>query len=374
MLTRRTALRWGLTGGALLALGPVLTSCRMYDELGAPDANGLRLPPDFTSRVIATSGQTVGATGQGWHFAPDGGATFPAPDGGWIYVSNCELDSGFGGASMVRFDSAGDVVDAKRILNGTRRNCAGGATPWGTWLSCEEVSRGAVYECDPFGLAPAVRHDAMGWFNHEAAAVDPTAQVVYLSEDQSNGGLYRFVPDAYPDLSAGTLEVLVDDAGALTWVEVPNPNPTAAETSTRSQVPNMRVFNGGEGLAWNDGKLYLTTKGDNRVWTYTPATNSLAIIYDAATLDDPVLTGVDNVTVTPRGDVYVAEDGGNMQICLLFGKDLKVPQDFLELTGVSGSEMTGPAFDPSGTRLYFSSQWNPGRTYEVTGPFRSQTA
>jgi secreted PhoX family phosphatase len=332
------------------------------------------LPPDFTSRVIATSGQTVGATGLGWHFAPDGGATFPTPDGGWIYVSNCEIDSGFGGASMVRFDSAGEIVDAKRILHGTRRNCAGGATPWGTWLSCEEVSRGAVFECDPFGVAPAVRHDAMGWFNHEAAAVDPGNQVIYLSEDQINGGLYRFVPDAYPDLSAGTLEVVVDESGVLTWVEVPNPNPTAAQTSTRSQVPNMRVFNGGEGLAWNSGKLHLTTKGDNRVWTYTPATNALAVIYDAATLDDPVLTGVDNVTVTPRGDIYVAEDGGNMQICLLFGKDIKVPQDFLELTGVSGSEMAGPAFDPSGTRLYFSSQWNPGRTYEVTGPFRSPVA
>jgi len=114
--------------------------------------------------------------------------------------------------------------------------------------------------------------------------------------------------------------------------------------------------------------VYFTTKGDNRVWTYDPVANSLTIIYDDSTSPTPVLTGVDNVTVSRSGDVFVAEDGGNMELVVLSPEGDVAP--FLRL-GVSGSEITGPAFDPSGTRLYFSSQRNPGRTYEITGPFRS---
>jgi secreted PhoX family phosphatase len=303
-----------------------------------------------------------------WHAAPDGGATFPTGDGGWIYVSNSELDGGLGGAGMLRFDSGGTLVDARSILTGTSRNCAGGPTPWGTWLSCEEVSRGAVFECDPYGIEPAIRHDALGWFNHEAAAVDPDAGTVYLTEDRSDGALYRFVPAAYPDLSDGVLEVLTEVGGVLNWTPLTNPNPTSSQTSTRHQVTGTRRFDGGEGAWWSAGKLYFTTKGDNRVWTYEPSTNTLTVVYDVATSSEPVLSGVDNVTVTPVGDVFVAEDGGDMQICFLSDYGVNA---FVQVTGVSGSEITGPAFDPSGSRLYFSSQRNPGVTYEVTGPFRS---
>jgi secreted PhoX family phosphatase len=130
----------------------------------------------------------------------------------------------------------------------------------------------------------------------------------------------------------------------------------------------MKVFNGGEGAWYDRGKLFFTTKGDNRVWTYDPAANVLAVRYDAATQPAPaVLTGVDNVTVAASGDVYVAEDGGNMELVILSPEGDVAP--FLRVD-VSGSELTGPAFDPSGTRLYFSSQRNPGRTYEIRGPFR----
>ena len=110
------------------------------------------------------------------------------------------------------------------------------------------------------------------------------------------------------------------------------------------------------------------TGPDGRVWSYTPATNVLDIVYDAATASEAPLTGLDNVTVAESsGEVFVAEDGGNMEICLLV-PDGAVP--FLRLEGADGSEITGPAFSPDGTRLYFSSQRHPGRTYEVTGPFR----
>jgi len=146
------------------------------------------------------------------------------------------------------------------------------------------------------------------------------------------------------------------------------PDPTAAAVDTRFQVAEMKVFAGGEG-AWFDGEaLYFTTKVDNRVWRHDPEANALTMIYDWATSPDPLLTGVDNVTVAGSGDVFVCEDGGNMEIVMLTPEGTVAP--FLRL-GVSGSELTGVAFDPSGTRMYFSSQRNPGTTYEVSGPFRS---
>lgn len=193
---RRTFLRAAVVGGSAAAFGgtlwrgaayaaPAQPGTGPYGSLGAPDARGIRLPAGFTSRVIARSGQTVAGTSYTWHNAPDGGACY-ADGTGWIYVSNSEINPS-GGASAVRFSSNGTITSAYRILSGTRTNCAGGKTPWNTWLSCEEVDRGYVYETDPWGVAAAVRRDAMGRFKHEAAAADPVRRVVYLTEDESNG-------------------------------------------------------------------------------------------------------------------------------------------------------------------------------------------
>ena len=115
--------------------------------------------------------------------------------------------------------------------------------------------------------------------------------------------------------------------------------------------------------------MYFTTKGDNQVRAYDPVANTLTVVYDDNTSPTPVLTGVDNITVSRAGDVYVAEDGGNMELVIL-----SVEGDhaaFARLTGVAGSELTGPAFSPDGLRLYVSSQRAPGRTYEISGPFRA---
>jgi secreted PhoX family phosphatase len=358
---------------------PMRSNIANLGPLDAPDANGVRLPQGFTSRIVARSGQMVENSDYLWHGAPDGGATFPTEDGGWIYVSNAELNGVAGGVGAIRFGADGNIVGAYSILGGTARNCAGGLTPWGSWLSCEEVSNGEVYECDPFGSAAAIRRSALGVFNHEAVAVDPATQQLYLTEDEPDGRLYRFTPaqltaEGYADLNAGTLEVAQvagNPEGMVSWLVVPDP--AATTTATRQQVAGSTAFDGGEGIWFHQGVVYFTTKGDNRVWAFDTLTSMLTLIYDRSTSPTPILSGVDNVTVSPDGDVLVAEDGGDLEIVAI--APTGVPTSLIQLVGHDASEITGPAFDPSLTRLYFSSQRGTlgsssnGMTFEISGPF-----
>jgi secreted PhoX family phosphatase len=379
-MDRRTFLRSALGTAGAIALGPALWQRALgdppspgggYGPLGPPDANGIRLPAGFSSREIARTGSPVPGTTHLWHGAPDGGATYPTDDGGWIYVSNSEAPSVLGGgAGAVRFGAGGEIVDAYTILAGTNINCAGGPTPWGTWLSCEEHEQGIVWECDPAGAFVGTPLPALGTFAHEAAAVDPVHEHVYLTEDESDGRFYRFRPAAYPSLAEGVLEAaVVAGDGTVTWLEIPNVGGGALDP-TRHQVPATTAFRGGEGAWYHEGVVYFTTKGDNRVWALDCAAQQLSIVYDADASGGP-LRGVDNITVLPDGRLLVAEDGGDMQICMVDG-DVVAP--IVEIVGQSTSEITGPALDPSGTRLYFSSQRgisDPGLgiTYEVAGPF-----
>lgn len=419
---RRRLLRKGLIASGVLAIGPGLWGCTTQGSprsakplalnkkvSNIPNLAGtlhevavendlmtkMMVPRGFSVREVARTGQRAYAgSDYVWHGLPDGGATFPMEDGGWVYASNAEMGGWRqGGVGALRFNAQGDVIDSYSICTGTSKNCAGGPTPWGTWLTCEEIDEGLVYECDPTGRQLAVPAPALGMFKHEAAAVDPVYRHIYLTEDTEDGNFYRFVPDNYPDggradLSKGRLEVAVVSGidplqtRPVAWKTVPNPlprlggdDPERREAPTRLQVPGATSFNGGEGCWYHEGLVYFTTKGDNRVWVLDTHASTLDLIYDKHTDQafNPGIDDVDNIVVSAGGDVLVAEDGDEMRLVVV-GADV-TPFELVNVIGQRDSEICGPAFSPDGERLYFSSQkgyagdHTDGRIYELRGPF-----
>lgn len=413
-MDRRRFLAGSVAAGSAIALGPTFwhrayaapaqPGPSPYGALLEPDANGFRLPAGFRSDVVARSGLPVSPTQPYvWHPFPDGSGIVPLPDG-YAYASNSEVfGPAGGGASAIRFDREGRVVGAYRILTGTSANCAGGVTPWGTWLSCEEQPLGQVYECRVDGPGNGTVRPALGTFSHEAAVVDPDGKRLYLTEDDlidGGGGYYRFVPDAYPNLSSGRLEAatLPNGPGKVTWVPIDPNRPVAANIPTSQGRPaGTDQFAGAEGAFYDEGHVYFTTKSNDRVWDHDIARQTITVLYDAADFTSPPLTGVDNLVVSGANEIFVCEDGGDMQLVVITPDNVVAP--FLQLVGQDESELSGAAFDPSGTRLYLNSDrggeflgtafgpgllgtaeqefgnprkggLGPGITYVVTGPFR----
>ena len=380
MTTRRQVLTHALVAIAStpsLAGAVVKSITTKLDETWLDKTHGATLPKGARLRIVAKSGSAPAAKSDYvWHSAPDGGACFGTPDGGWVYVSNSEMFNDAGGCGAIRFNKKAEVVDAYSILRNTSRNCAGGASLWNTWLSCEETPTGQVYECDPMGKKPARLLSALGRFNHEAVAMDPKTGQMYLTEDQPDGCLYRFTPAKIGDLTKGKLEVgiLRGDSPVLTWQAIVDPQ--ARTVATRHQVKEAARFRGGEGIVYHSGSVFFTTKFDNRVWSLALADYKLNVVYDASKFLNPVLTGVDNIEVSQNGELIVAEDGGNMQIAALTPTGTALP--LITLHNQDMSEITGPAFSPDGSKLYFSSQRGitglseDGITYELSLPWRAQ--
>lgn len=427
-MNRRSFLRHSLCGMGVAGTGGLLAACgssgpgqaggisggrgpgniaRLGPLVEIPEL-GVMVPQGFTAQAIATANQPVGTTGYVWHTDPDGGATFAKDDGGFYYVSNREFVPG--GVSSLEFDADGNVVNAFSIASGTQVNCAGGPTPWGTWITCEEFVSGYCWECDPAGplgaFGPvAMRLPQLGKFNHEAIAVDPRTNIIYLTEDQNDGLFYRWVPavpnvGGRPDFNAGgqlqAMRVETDQDNlrddpentasgpwSTSWVDVPNPEPifplvaeeTGGQTPIREELADTTsAFEGGEGIWYQDGVVYFATKGDWRVWGYDIDTGMIQILYYGKSIPEEsrILTNVDNVVMTPGGDIIVVEDGGNMEANAIL-PDGSVRTIFRVL-GQDDSEITGPAFSPDGRHFFASSQRGTagqtgvdGITYMITG-------
>ncbi len=168
----------------------------------------------------------------------------------------------------------------------------------------------------------------------------------------------------------------IDGTGAVTWAEVPDPS--AAETATRTQVADSTPYAGGEGIALGDGKIFFSTKLDNTVWAYDPDNDEMSIVYrasgDGATGDGDVLTGVDNLWWDgPSATLLTAEDGGNMELVALGLDGSTVP--ILRVEGHDGSEITGPTVSPNRKFMTLASQRGRkdsiGVTWLVEGPLPS---
>ena len=384
---------WGLTGVSVARAASSLNQAAGFGPL-VPDPKGrLALPAGFQYVELSPEGGKLsnGETVPSWH---DGMAAFAGPNGATILVRNHEIvqepnddprilpvigkggysSDVFGGTTAIVVGPNREELQSFVTSSGTVNNCAGGATPWGTWLTCEEATsrglqdddgittlkpHGYVFEVDPSDPENELSRTPikeMGVFSHEAIGYDPESGFVYLTEDgetetaldprDDSGGsfLYRFIPN---DLSrrpgalqqGGTLQALkavelpaANDADlydpgqrfGVTWIDVDPEGP--AEDALAKEALH---FNRLEGARFDGGALWFcdTNGGEQRlgqIFRYIPATNTLELFYegeDSAGMPEPEgdvgrdfakLENPDNITVAPWGDVIVCEDGGGV--------------------------------------------------------------
>jgi secreted PhoX family phosphatase len=321
-----------------------------------------------------------------------------------------------GGTSTLVFDpEAGEFVQSWASLSGTIRNCAGGATPWGSWLTCEEttvlnpvsgVRHGYVFEVPISGKGDPRPLTAMGRFSHEAVAVDPATGWVYETEDANPAGLYRFRPAQPGNLAAGgALEMLVINGGpydtrqdgtgttyaSTSWVPIDHPDPAPGETSTVAQgiADGGAVFARLEGAFFANGKVYAVSTsggpvGQGQVFEYEPASGALRVLFASPSAD--VLNNPDNICVSPRGGIVLCEDGSGLEhlhglttdgeIFRFATNNVVVPaggipgKPAIAPGSYTGSEWAGSTFEPKNGAWLFVNIQTPGITFAITGPWQ----
>ena len=429
--------------------------------LFAPSANRLLdLPQGFTAHAFSRTGEQMddGLWVPGGH---DGMAAFPGPNGKTILVRNHELtataknvgafgwnnekiepaaidkfyDAGsgelpcLGGTTTLVYDTQTQTLEKHFLsLTGTIRNCAGGLTPWNTWITCEEniqkaeetyeVEHGYNFEVPASAdikLADPIPLKAMGRFNHEAVAVDPRSGIVYQTEDRGDGLIYRFIPDTPGELAAGgKLQALKirDHKGADTrnwrnrrqaifrWTYNPIPVGETVDVewvdieNVESPEDDLRIqgtedkgaakFARGEGIWYggdsDKGEFYIACtnggiKRKGQIWKYVPSLyegtsreeqqpGTLQLFIEPN--DSNLMENADNVTVTPWGDLIICEDGPNEEF--LIGVTPEGNLYRFARNGGNLSELAGATFSPDGTTLFVNIQ-SPGITLAITGPW-----
>lgn len=438
-ISRRSLMK----GGAALAAGGPLTALlanraaadpgggKGFDQQ-APDNGGygplmpkaadndgithISLPAGFSYVAVGKVGEPM-ADGTPTPNLHDGSAVFAVPGrtdrvvmvrnheqaAGPAYATPAYSAAAAGGTTNMVYDlNSREVVATYPSLAGTYRNCAGGPTPWGSWLSCEETNavtgdtqHGYIFEV-PSSATSAVDPQplkAMGAFVHEAVAIDPGSGIVYETEDRGTAGFYRFIPTTPGDLAAGgRLEMLAVKARPnydtrtgqrvgkplpVEWVLIDDPDPASYAVNSLA-VYEQGFAKGGATFArlegaWTDGQsIYFNSTsggdaGEGQVWEYRARGASggqLILTFEspnAGVLDNP-----DNITVSPSGALLLCEDGGGTDFLRGISRRGQI-FDFSQNL-FNNAEWAGAAWTPDGSTLLVNRQ-SPGVTFAITGPF-----
>jgi secreted PhoX family phosphatase len=308
--------------------------------------------------------------------------------------------AGGGATTLVIDPKTRELVSDFISLSGTLNNCAGGATPWNSWISCEETVLGpakvknaeGAYEG---GFETPVPLKAMGRFVHEAVAIDSRTGIVYLTEDLPTAGFYRFIPERPGQLIAGgRLQMLAikdrpnfdtrtkQKAGAAlpaTWVDIRDPDPPEAE------MDNLAVYKQGiaagaatfarlEGCFYGNGVVYFTsTSGGDKelgqVWQYVPSgkdEGQLSMLLEPG--DPSRLHMPDNICLAGR-NLIICEDNDNqihLRVLTPEGHVFDLAKNIAR--GFETKELCGVTFSPDGKTLFANLQ-TPGMTFAIWGPW-----
>jgi uncharacterized protein len=444
IFTRRRFIRDGAALAASGSIARVLLSARPaaahtrsfrgYGELVADPAGLIDLPAGFQYRVFSREGDPLSGGGSvpSLH---DGMGAFDDGRSCIVLVRNHEVEpvdvtedgvlpvplleaavydrEAVGGTTTLRLLPDRRLVHDAVSLSGTSNNCAGGVTPWRTWLTCEETverlgkAHGYVFEVDPLSVGNPEPIKAMGRFEHEAVAFDP-AGTAYLTEDADSphGCLYRFCPER-PLQGSGSLHAggslaalkalgvdgdlsVVSEPGTrlrVQWIAVHDADPADDATPVREQAigggatPIMKaegMWMGLDGSVW-----FVSSRGDGpdaedeadrtaaahagQIWRYDPSGETIELIVQIP--KDSPYDGVDNITVSPHGFILACTDGEDDQWLLCVDEQGEVTP--FARNALNAEEFAGATFSPDGKTLFANIQGPPGLTLAIWGPWES---
>ena len=330
---------------------------------------------------------------------------FEDPKKGALSLGKNHYDrTAFGGTTNILInDNTGKVVKEYLSLSGTMKNCAGGPSPWNTWLTCEEntsinekesVSHGYVFEVDPKKdyLQEPIPLKNMGRFNHEAVAFDNYG-CAYLTEDRSDGLIYKFIPKKKNSLTEGDLYALkivhrdsrnwkktnvpLNKAFNVEWLKIENPDPDDDTLRKTGYEMGATMFARGEGITFDGKSIFFTcTSGGKyrkgQIWKLTPNSKSKANLELWLEMSNADMINMpDNLTVAPWGDLIVCED--NSDIDRLWGIKPNGSVYLIAENSYTNSELAGVCFNQKTNTMYLNIQQN-GQTVAIEGDWNSVRA